>query len=258
MWRSWIRRTGVVKGTAIVTLAGIATSLALTVSIELLVLGNVAPIAIVLSIVIPALIATPVNATILSLLHKLDAAEEQVRALSMLDPLTEAFNRRCAFELAERELERVRRYGGQFAVLLLDIDHFKEVNDRHGHLAGDAVLCAVSDLCRERSRRTDTFARYGGEEFLLLMPNCDHVQALDMAERLRRGIAELEVSPTGVPLRVTVSIGVAVGEAGSPSVDAVIGAADTALYRAKNLGRDRVSTSEVLDDDGLAAEASLA
>lgn len=240
MWRRWLRRTGVLKGTILITVAGIAASLAITATVETLVLGRVAPIAVILSIAVPLLVATPVNAIILRLLFRLDAAEEQLRALSCIDPLTGAFNRRHAFEEAERELQRVRRYGGRFALLLLDADEFKAVNDSRGHQAGDALLRAVSEFCRDQSRRTDVFARYGGEEFMLLMPATEMDAAREFAERLRVGIAELSVDQGAAPLRLTVSIGVATGGRESPTVDAVVSAADQALYRAKALGRNRV------------------
>lgn len=253
MWRAWLRRTGVVRATVLVTLAGVLASVAITVAVETAVQGHVAPIGLVLSVAVPALVATPVNAIIFSLLYRLDAAEEQLRALTCIDPLTGAFNRRHAFEEAERELQRVRRYGGRFALLLLDADEFKAINDNHGHLAGDALLRAVSELCRSQSRRTDVFARYGGEEFMLLMPATDVGPAFEFAERLRAGIAALEVPHGEQLLRVTASFGVATGGRESANVDAVVSAADTALYCAKHMGRNRVCSAEETAPESAAA-----
>jgi diguanylate cyclase (GGDEF)-like protein len=160
--------------------------------------------------------------------------------LSSTDPLTQVYNRRYVLERAEAELLRVRRYGGAFSILLLDIDHFKQVNDTHGHLAGDAVLRAVSNLFRGQVRPTDVVGRYGGEEFLVLLPETYHTEACEVAERFRKSLAAMVVTYEQVKLQITTSIGVAFGTCRTENLDTVLAAADQVLYKAKHNGRNQV------------------
>jgi diguanylate cyclase (GGDEF)-like protein len=161
----------------------------------------------------------------------------RLQQLSILDPLTGLFNRRGLAPRLLRGGARWRRYGERYAVLALDIDHFKTVNDRYGHAAGDAVLVQFGALLRTLARDVDTVARLGGEEFCLLLAHCDHFGAEQVAERLCRLVRETKWPQTGAPL--TVSVGVAVVDGGESSA-AVLQRADTALLRAKAHGRDRV------------------
>ncbi len=157
-------------------------------------------------------------------------------AQTITDPLTGAFNRRHMETCLDEAIERQRRNGTPAALLLIDIDHFKGVNDHFGHAAGDSVLRTVVALIADRVRRLDRLFRIGGEEFLLLLPDTDAAAALSVAEELRGLIAA--ASMPGAP-RVTVSIGVAALDAGQ-SMDGWMQEADTALYQAKQQGRDRV------------------
>jgi diguanylate cyclase (GGDEF)-like protein len=159
------------------------------------------------------------------------------RELSQVDGLTGLLNRRRLMELASTELERSRRYGSALALVSLDLDHFKKINDEHGHAAGDRVLKQVAALCREALRQGDLAGRIGGEEFVLVLPHVDADAAEHLAERLRSLFEhKLSVAP-GWP--VTASFGVAVFAPGMSLAD-LLQKADMALYQAKAAGRNRV------------------
>jgi two-component system cell cycle response regulator len=169
---------------------------------------------------------------------------EEARQLAMSDPLTGLMNRRAFVEAMGRELSRANRYGLPLSVLLLDVDHFKKVNDTRGHEGGDVVLKGVSDTVRHIARKSDVVGRWGGEEFVLGLPQATAAGARVAAERLRRAIAEASFElPDGARLRVTVSIGVAHAAKGEV-LDAIVARADEAMYLAKSRGRNRVETEE--------------
>jgi len=168
------------------------------------------------------------------------ALESELTRLATIDPLTAAANRRHFLAQAEQEMERASRYRRALSVVMIDIDHFKDVNDGHGHAAGDAVLTAVASVCRELLRDVDCFGRVGGEEFALVLPETTLAGAVEAAERLRRAIAEAVVPFGGVDLAVTASLGVAERRDGEAEFDRLLARADLALYRAKAAGRNRV------------------
>lgn len=158
------------------------------------------------------------------------------------DDLTGAANRRSLMQRLALEFERVKRSAGghRCAVLAVDLDLFKQVNDNHGHAAGDAVLQQVAALMRRLTRQHDLVARSGGEEFMLLLPEADADDALALAERLRAGLRAQPVQHLGLALAVTVSVGVSAILPDDAHLDAVLARADGALYAAKAAGRDRV------------------
>ncbi|MGE8362138.1 diguanylate cyclase [Pseudomonas sp.] len=162
--------------------------------------------------------------------------EQELRELSVTDVLTGIYNRRFFQDRLEVELARVRRTDGSLAVIMLDIDHFKSINDRFGHEAGDRVLKNVCQRIGQRLRRADLFCRLGGEEFIVLCPDTSTEQAEALAEVLRQALREEPVEGVG---RVTASFGVAVWRAGESSDD-LLRRADAGVYRAKQEGRDRV------------------
>ena len=171
------------------------------------------------------------------------ADNARLEHLATTDPLTALLNRRALTERLTAEMERALRYDGTVALLLLDLDHFKRVNDTYGHLVGDAVLRGVAGLLREEVRACDLVARYGGEEFLVVLPETDDAGAMAFAERVRERVAghEFRGREDGRALRLTASIGVATFPAARiESVEDLVARADAALYRAKADGRDRV------------------
>jgi diguanylate cyclase (GGDEF)-like protein/PAS domain S-box-containing protein len=169
--------------------------------------------------------------------------EERLKLSATVDELTGAFNRRAILAQAAIELRRTRRFNHSLAFLFLDIDHFKQVNDRFGHKVGDLVLATFSDICRSALRPSDVFARYGGEEFLVMLPETDMEQATAVARRLATQVrlASFSVDP---PLRgLTISAGVTVMRGVEDTIEAVLARIDRALYRAKELGRDRIESA---------------
>ncbi|MCC7361533.1 MAG: diguanylate cyclase [Anaerolineales bacterium] len=170
---------------------------------------------------------------------------EALRHQAMRDPLTGLFNRRYMQETLERELSRAIRSGSSGAVLFLDLDHFKQFNDTHGHSAGDALLREIGSLFRTRLRAEDIACRYGGEEFLLIMPETPVSVAVQRAETLRAEVAGLHIKHFDQLLNaVTLSVGVAVFPHHEDSGELIVRAADEALYQAKQAGRNRVCVAD--------------
>jgi diguanylate cyclase (GGDEF)-like protein len=167
--------------------------------------------------------------------------QEELERQARLDYLTGLANRRHFMEQAERELARTLRYRNPLTMLMLDIDHFKSVNDTYGHKIGDQVLQKLSAVCRESLREFDVIGRLGGEEFAVLLPMTDADRAWEIAERLRQSLARSVVLlEQGLPLNFTVSIGVAQLADGDINVDTLLHQADQALYQAKHGGRNQV------------------
>lgn len=166
----------------------------------------------------------------------------EVQQLAITDSLTGLHNRHHFFELAEHEFQRARRYGRALSVIMLDIDHFKQVNDTYSHAVGDQVLRVVAERCRESLRDIDFMGRYGGEEFAVLLPESDTEGARNAAERLRRCVAESPVETARGRLSVTISLGVVTIAVGFLDLVALLDRADAAMYAAKKAGRNRVET----------------
>lgn len=172
-------------------------------------------------------------------------AEVELELLATTDELTTLFNRRKFFNMAERELGRIQRYGGSASLIMLDMDHFKLVNDRFGHTAGDLTLKAIGEKIRNTLRQADLAGRYGGEEFIILLPETGPREAFLVAERLRQGIEATQVCTSTGTVAVTVSCGVAsCGTGRAFTLESILNEADQALYRAKNDGRNRTRISE--------------
>ena len=175
-------------------------------------------------------------------------AYERIRELSLRDEHTGLYNSRHLWRQLDLEAERTRRTGRPFSLLFIDLDHFKQVNDRHGHAAGDEALRQLAALMTARSRTEDVPCRFGGEEFLLLMPGSSLDIAMERAELLRVAFEAIEVPSEHGLLRCTVSIGVASFPQHGDSQDALVRCADLALYAAKRGGRNGVLAYQ----DGLA------
>ena len=176
-----------------------------------------------------------------------DRADENNRVLAALDPLTGVANRRSLIAALDRDVARAQRMREPMALMMVDIDHFKDVNDQYGHPAGDRVLCSVVNVLRQRVRAQDLVGRYGGEEFMVLLPDTGLTGAQQLARALCKAVEESRCPADGVPgpgIAVTVSIGVFGGRLESgDSWDMLIAAADRALYQAKNNGRNRVEVA---------------
>lgn len=170
--------------------------------------------------------------------EELRMANNILRRQAITDGLTGLFNHKKTLSLLEKEVSRSKRYNGEFSVLMMDIDHFKQINDQYGHQVGDAVLVKISDIIRKNIRETDIAGRYGGEEFLIIFPETAHKYALNTAKRIADAIKAHEY-PEG--FRVTVSGGVA-GWTGEDTIG-LVKVADDLLYKAKNSGRDRIETT---------------
>jgi len=174
--------------------------------------------------------------------QQLAISKEQLEKLSTTDPLTGCFNRRELQRRLDEEIRRSGRSGTPLSCLCIDIDHFKKVNDTHGHPCGDEVLRRVADSLGGRIRSTDCLCRSGGEEFTLLLSCCNADAAHAMAEHLRLAIAAIEIPVEAGMLSVTISLGVSGYRPGSDDADSLLSRADRALYRAKALGRNRVES----------------
>jgi diguanylate cyclase (GGDEF)-like protein/PAS domain S-box-containing protein len=166
---------------------------------------------------------------------------KQAQHLAITDSLTGLYNRRHFFELASREFERTRRYGHALSMLMWDVDHFKLVNDRFGHIAGDQALQAITQRCREQLREADILGRYGGEEFVALLPETSLQYARQAAERLLIAISGRPFDTCGQSISLSISIGVAEIDPGCPNLEALLERADQALYKAKQSGRNGVA-----------------
>jgi len=174
------------------------------------------------------------------LMHK-ERADAQALRLATLDPLTGAYNRRTFHEIAEREMSRARRAGQPLSVIMLDIDHFRAVNEQHGHRAGDQALQKIGEVLRASLRKEDMLVRFGGEEFLVWLPDVPGPGAVVVAGRMRKSLAAEEIEIGGAKVALTVSAGVAARlDEGPESVDRLVARAEEALTLAKRRGRNRV------------------
>lgn len=191
---------------------------------------------------------------------------EQMQAALTFDSLTRAYSRRSILDELEHELQRCERSDGRLAVLVLDIDHFKSINDRYGHAAGDSALRHFAQVVPKAVRASDRFGRLGGEEFVLLMYGCDAAHALVQAQRVCDALRDSPLYLQGQEVRMTTSGGVATFQPGD-TADGILARADLALYKAKELGRDRIEMAwsgrlpgrqQARDEDGAAALATPA
>lgn len=191
-------------------------------------------------------------------LARLEARLAEARALATTDLLTGLLNRQTILTRLATEIERAGRYRRPLAVALIDLDHFKRINDTYGHAAGDLVLHQAASLLRSNIRSVDMLGRYGGEEFLLILPETDVEAASSLAEKLRRAVgSELLPVTDGDSIRITISVGVAGGSGGSLRLDALMHDADAATYAAKSLGRDQVYIFRAASDDELVHRAAI-
>jgi two-component system, cell cycle response regulator len=179
------------------------------------------------------------------LADELERVNKNLAELATIDPLTQVANRRAVEQRLAHEFQRERRYKHPLACILIDIDHFKAVNDNFGHPVGDKVLIEVAAAIRESIRTTDLVARFGGEEFIVVAPETNMIFAQMVAERIRRAISEKTAAKAdqGLPA-VTASLGVASTDVKVTTESELVAKADAALYRAKHEGRNRVVVAD--------------
>ncbi|WP_300670955.1 sensor domain-containing diguanylate cyclase [Desulfoluna sp.] len=171
-------------------------------------------------------------------------AEQQLTEIATRDELTGLINRRKILEILTSEMDRAARYNNPFTLCIVDIDHFKKVNDTHGHNAGDIVLKRLADTIRKKVRRTDSVGRYGGEEFCIILPNTTISQAQCILEHIRQAISSMTFLIDGdTEIRLSISLGQVQYHPGIKEIHELIHLADNALYRAKQSGRNRLCTS---------------
>ena len=171
--------------------------------------------------------------------RKVEARTEELQRLTEIDPLTGLLNRRGMIDRFDKEISRYTRQAGSLGLLLLDLDHFKQVNDTHGHTVGDLALCATANILQLTKRNYDHAGRWGGEEFLLLLPDCTEVDLLSIAERIRLSIQALQIDTGHNSVSFTVSIGAHYSST-PQTMDAMLQQVDRALYAAKHAGRNCV------------------
>lgn len=182
------------------------------------------------------------SARLLVTQNRLLRAKEALRREASRDGLTGLWNRKAIMDILERELLRAERDRQSIGLIMIDADHFKKINDNHGHVAGDEVLRIIAGGIAAMVRPYDSVGRYGGEEFLIVAPGCGGIETWELAERVRTHIAGCSINVSGSNVQVTLSLGVATGETAT-DLEKVLHAADVALYQAKNSGRNRVEPS---------------
>ena len=239
MW-DFIRKTGRLRFTLLASLIVVLSSVAITEIIFSLANARIPTAGLVTSICAPAIISFPMIWYILGLLFKVHKMEEEMRELATYDQLTGAYNRRSLFEIAEKYFEIARRQEEMISVLFLDIDHFKRVNDTHGHSEGDNILKAVSRTIQATLRKSDALGRFGGEEFILILLNTDKNGAYSAAEKVRKQVENLTIYSDKKQISVTISIGLtSTSEKKASNINEMMRDADEALYQAKKNGRNQ-------------------
>lgn len=245
MIRQLLKRHGLATAVALITVFSVLASAVVASAIVYGVLDDsMGQNAWIVTLTTPLLIAPAASGVMLRLVAQLDAAQEELRELSLRDPLTGCYNRRHFMHALRHEIERGQRYDAHCSVAILDVDNFKQINDRLGHQAGDEVLLGVAQACQAVMRATDVFARIGGEEFAVLLPQTRADEAHALVDRLRLHVQTLTFDAWPALERVTLSGGV-VSATSTAQVDAVMHAADHAMYRAKREGKNRVVLTEL-------------
>lgn len=169
---------------------------------------------------------------------------QKLEQLSNTDSLTKVANRRALFERGNAEFSRIQRTKGQLAIILLDCDLFKNINDKYGHVFGDKVLIHLSDICTKEIRSVDFFARYGGEEFIIILPDSGLPAAIETAKRIQQSLASHFIKFEEKDITITISVGISTANEQHNNFEALVKDADSAMYKAKENGRNRIETTE--------------
>lgn len=233
MIRNILRRAGLLRTTLALTVLSILASVGITYFVTQYLDGGSSQTAISIAILVPLIVAPLFSYTLLRLLFQLDAAETRLRQISIKDDLTRVYNRRHFIEHTQEQWERAVRYGEEFAIIIFDIDNFKQVNDTYGHLVGDQVLRELSQVCVREARATDMFARYGGDEFVYLIPNSGAIDIQEFMKRVQNRLSEKVMKIGQNEIRITVSMGASRFDDEVPDFETILNRADQALYTAK-------------------------
>jgi len=244
MLPGWVRRLGYARTVLFVGVGAILLSELITAALMSILFGDLAWKGLAIGLLVPILITLIVIPTSLRLVFALDATRSTLEKLSITDELTQAYNRRHFMESLEREMARSRRFGHPFSLLLIDLDDFKEVNDTFGHAAGDDILVRFSEICRSRSRQADLFARLGGDEFAFLLPELNHDDARQFAERLAQVLSSEEICFDSHAVTISICIGAITWSPDFDEIDRLLKQADDALYTAKRSGKARIVQAE--------------
>jgi diguanylate cyclase (GGDEF)-like protein len=234
----------IAAATARLTLFAVLASLTITVVAGYLAFGEfIAPIGIYLAIGVPLLVAPIASFMNISLSYRLQSANQRLQALSETDSLTDTLNRRRFMEVAERELALAARHCYPTSVVLIDFDDFKQVNDKHGHAAGDQALVQTIQVIKSLVRDSDVLARFGGEEFILLLPHTAREGAQSLAQRMLESIAQNPIELDSKELMITVSAGSVTCETSTTPLDVMTSKADELLYASKQNGRNQCTSA---------------
>ncbi len=236
-----LRRFGLWPMVLALTALSVCASAAIVAAVTSWGFGSgMTPHAWTVTLLAPALIAPLPSALTLHLVQRLDRLQETLNEVIHVDELTALRNRRYFMQALQREVERARRDGSRFALALVDVDNFKDINDGYGHPAGDMVLRHIADACRQAVRETDVAARIGGEEFAFLFPDGTADLAREIGTRLLAGVRELELRLQGARLKLSVSVGLTIMQGSQAELTQALRLADQALYAAKAAGKDRL------------------
>ena len=241
-WRRVLMRLGPRQAVVAVTLLSIGLSLVVTAGVGLA--NGLYPVPwsyMAIAVAVPAIVAPLAVSMIVTLMHEADASRRALRELAVRDGLTNLYNRRFFMARLEAEVARAQRDGTPLSVCMIDVDHFKRINDQRGHATGDDVLERLAAVLIASLRPYDVSARYGGEEFAAVLPGATLEDAARTAERLREAIAEVRIPAFGdaTTPHVTASLGVTALAGGHDSASALLTRADRAMYQAKSGGRNR-------------------
>jgi diguanylate cyclase (GGDEF)-like protein len=248
--RDFIRRYGKWRTVAFSTLLLIFIVVILTALIDLILFNSAYETPAYLSAVITLLVGPLVLYFLVSLISQLDSSEEKLQALSIIDDLTDVYNRRYFMEQAGKELAKAQRYGTTFSLLIVSVDRLKEINDKYGHIAGDAVLQSLANTCMNNLRAMDIFARFGAEEFAYLIPETDKNDVVAFAKKVLGAVEKSVVVFDHQEIRFTVSIGVKTIDEIIRSLDTMLSDANDALCEAKARGRNCIVVYDVEDIPG--------
>lgn len=234
------------RGTTLaVTAASVIGSVAITVLIFRSIGAELPMVGWVATLATPLLLAPTISWVMVGFLFRIHTLEQEMRQLATYDGLTSLYNRAPFLVCCEQYLTLARRAKRPMAILFLDIDHFKSINDTHGHEIGDSTIRTVAQLVRAHLRSSDVAGRMGGEEFVVALPDTDQAGALKVAEKIREVIAQTDIATSKGALRCTVSAGLSVYHHYSDrGIDALLSEADQALYESKRAGRNRTTVHQ--------------